>query len=222
MLTVYQFEFSPFCIAVTAALRSLDTPFQTIEAAYDTRREIIELTQGAYYQAPLILDDARGHTLVYESHSESQDIALYIDHHYGRGQLFPPEKEGLQSLLIAHLEHEVENITFRLTDPSLIASIPDLHSRTLIIRHKERKFGRGCFEEWRQQRPHLLATAERLLTPYEKILHHTPFLLGDRPVYADFLLYGILGNLTYRDINAHPGTLPALKRWYDRMTSYRY
>ncbi len=223
MITVYQLEHSPFCIPVTTLLRSLGVPFETVNVNNGDRREIIELTGGAYYQVPVLVDETDGRRVIYESTPESQDVARYLDEHYADGRLFPLRLEGLQSLVIQHLENEVEGITFRLSDPFYIDSVKDAQERTMIIRHKERKFGRGCVEQWRgAERPALMEAALKVLTPYEKMLSSTPFLLGDEPVYADFLLFGILGNLTYKGHNEIPVSLPSLTDWKQRLGDFRF
>ena len=64
--------------------------------------------------------------------------------------------------------------------------------------------------------PALMAMGELRLDP---ILRHTPFLVGERPVYADFLLHGILSNLTWKAWNPLP-PLSSLAGWYARLTDY--
>jgi glutathione S-transferase len=222
MITVYQLEHSPFCIPVTAILRSLGTPFETVNITNSDRHEIIELTGGEYYQVPVLVDESAGGCHIYESSAESQDVARYLDTHYADGRLFPARYEGLQSLILGHLENEVEGITFRIGDPSYLDGIADLQERTMIIRHKERRFGRGCIEQWRRDRDALMATATRLLTPYEQMLDAHPFLLGDAPVYSDFLLLGILGNMTWNGNSQFPSSLPALAEWQRRTSAFRF
>ena len=216
-ITLYQFEHSPFCIPVTAIFRALTIPVIEKNVSNGNRAAIIELTKGAYYQVPVLEDDGK---LVYESSPESQDIARYLDNHYAEGRLFPAALEGIQSIVIPHLEHEVEGVTFKLTDPSYLDSITDPVERLMIIRHKERKFGRGCIDQWRADRAKLTAEAERVLMPYELILRNQAFLFGNSPVYADFLLFGVLGNLTYRGYNEIPASSKAIQAWVPRIRDF--
>jgi glutathione S-transferase len=55
----------------------------------------------------------------------------------------------------------------------------------LFLRFKERRFGRGCIDQWSGQRDALLAQLEARLQPFESMLVHRPFLLGDRPRFVD-------------------------------------
>jgi glutathione S-transferase len=219
MPTLYQFEHSPFCIPFPAIFKSLGLRLRVVDVPYWDRSRIIKLTGGAYYQAPVIED---GKTVVYESRPDSQDVARYVDTHFAGGRLFPAPLDGLQSIIIAYLENDVEGVTFKLVDPKYIAAIPDLVQRTMVIRHKERKFGRGCIEQWKKEAPQLRAEAVRVLQPFEDTFRHMDFIFGGEPVYADFLLFGIIGNLTFRKYNSIPPGLKALAAWEKRMHAFRF
>jgi glutathione S-transferase len=53
------------------------------------------------------------------------------------------------------------------------------------------------------------------------MLQHQPFLLGNSPVFADFLLYGILTNFTWKGWNQIPSEMTALKLWLERMRGWK-
>lgn len=218
-LVVYQLEHSPYCIPITRALDALGVPFETVNVSNATRREVIEASGGAYYQVPLLVHDGKA---VCESSADSIDIARYVDREFAGGRLFPAGLEGWQQITIRYIENDVEGVTFRLVDPLYLQSISDPVERTMIVRHKERKFGRGCVEQWTRERDILAVAAEQLLAPFDLALQHRPFLFGETPVYSDFALYGILGNLTYCDFNALPGSQAALGRWFEQMSNYRF
>jgi hypothetical protein len=74
-LKIYQFAHSPFCIAVTQAVRSVGIEPELVDVSNADRSAIVRLTGGAYYQVPVLADDER---LVYESGSDSQDIAAKL------------------------------------------------------------------------------------------------------------------------------------------------
>ena len=219
MVSIHQLKHSPFCIPIVAIFRALDIPLREIEVPNGNRSAIIKLTKGAYYQVPVLVD---GSQVIYESAPDSQDVARYIDAKFAGGRLFPKTVEGFQSIVISYLENDVENVTFRLTDPKYIASISDVVERTAIIRHKERKFGVGCVARWKKEAPQLRRQAADVLAPFDKIFQNSPFLFGGEPVYADFLLFGILGNLTYRDFNPLPPKLKALRAWEKSMRTWRF
>jgi glutathione S-transferase len=217
-MKVYQLAHSPYCIPITSALTACGVPFETIEVPNHDRALVIQLTRGAYYQVPVIEDNGR---IVFESGPDTQDIAHYVDARHAGGRLFPPRWDGLQTILIPYLENDVEGITFKLCDSRLIDTIDDLVARTMVIRHKERRFGRGCVESWKRERESLSREATRLMAPFDARLEHSAFVLGDAPVYIDFLLFGVLGNLTFRDYNPLP-PLAHLRRWHENMKAFRF
>jgi len=142
-LKIYQFAHSPFCVAIVQAVRAAAIEPELVDVSNADRSEIIRLTDGAYYQVPVLVD---GNRVIYESNPDSQDIAAYLNEHYLCGLLFPERTKGWQTIVNGYLENEVEGVTFKVNDAVLIPEIDDVVSRTLIVRHKERKFGVGCVE----------------------------------------------------------------------------
>ncbi len=218
-LTIYEMAYSPFCIPITAALQACGVEFEKREIPNWDRTELLRLTDGEYYQVPVLVHDGR---IVFESSPESEDVARYVDAHFAGGRLFPGALDGLQQIVIEFLSDDVEFHTFRLLDPHTLHEIGDPVARGLFLRHKERKFGRGCVEQWRRDAAHIRAQADRLLGRFEITLHHSPFLFGDAPVYSDFLLYGVLGNLTYRGKNALHVEQVALRNFVERIAGWRF
>jgi glutathione S-transferase len=218
-LALYEIAHSPFCIAIARALEALGVPFARVEVPAWDRGELGRLTQGRYYQVPVLV---HGEQVVCESGGDSQDVARYVEAQFGRGRLFPAFAAGTQEILIEHLEDKVEDLTFKLVDPPYVDSIAEVGARTMVVRHKERKFGRGCVEAWRRDRDLLRAEADRLLARFERMLGRGPFLLGDTPVYADFSLYGIIGNLTYKGYNQLSPDQSLLQAWSRRLAAFRY
>lgn len=218
-LTVLQFEHSPYCISVIRALQALGVDFEAREVSNADRREVLRATGGEYYQVPVLLHEGRA---VFESSGDSTDIARYVDRHFAGGRLFPAEVEGLQRILIPYIEDTIEGVTFRLVDPSYVRDLQDPIERGMIRRHKERKFGAGCVEQWDRQREQLTARATELLEPFDLMLEGRDFLLGPAPVFTDFALYGILGNLTYRGYNRIPASLVRLAAWFERLGGFRF
>ncbi len=217
-LTIYQMAYSPFCIPITAALRACGTEFAVKEIPNWDRSELLRLTDGAYYQVPVLVHDGR---VIIESSASSEDIAHYVDQHFAKGRLFPERLDGLQAIVMEFLGDDVEFHTFRLLDPFTMDAITDPVARGLFVRHKERKFGRGCVEQWRREAASIRAEADRLLERFEITLRHSPFLFGEAPVYSDFLLYGVLGNLLYGGHNRLNAQQSALAAWVKRMESVK-
>ena len=218
-LTIYQMPHSPFCIPITRALGALGVPFQTIDVKPHTREEVIRATGGAYYQVPLLEHDGE---LVYESSADSLDVARYVDRCFAGGRLFPQAIEAAHRSLVAFIENELELVGFRLCDIHYVRAIGDVVARTLIIRHKERKFGAGCLERWEKGHDELMSRFVEMLAPAEVTLARQLFLFGEMPVYADFALFGVLENVTYGGHNALPSSMSNLARWRGELRDFRY
>jgi glutathione S-transferase len=90
------------------------------------------------------------------------------------------------------------------------------------VRHKERKFGRGCLEQWRKQQKDLLVQFDDLLLPCEEMLFNKPFLLGHNPLFLDFNLFGMLGNFLYSGHYKIPARHTCLMEWYGRMRKLKF
>lgn len=104
----------------------------------------------------------RGKMWSFESSGDSQDVAQYVDRKFAQGQLFPQAAAGLYEILLRYMEHEVEDISFRISDSDRTFAIPDLVSRTTMIRFKKRKFGQRCVAVWARQKPALLGQLSSL------------------------------------------------------------
>src|SRR5262249_38938975 len=144
-----------------------------------------------------------------------QVIAKYLDQKFSLG-LFPAELEGAQSILWRYIENDIEGPCFKLTDIHWRELIPK-SGRLLFMRHKERKFGRGCLDQWRAQEGELLHQLEERLAPFEEMLRHRSFLIDDRPRFVDFDLYGMLGDFLYTGHYKLPKALAHLHGWHGRM-----
>ena len=180
------------------------------------RTLVWKLTRQRYYGVPIIKD---GRDVMFETGGDSQVIAKYLDFKFGLG-LFPAELEGVQSIVWRCVENEVEEIGFKLNDIYWQEMVPT-KDRVAFLRHKERKFGRGCLDEWRANQKPMLAEMKRRLLPFEEMLRGHAFLLEDRPRFVDFDLYGIIFNFLYSGHYQLPPGHTRLKLWYARMAKIK-
>ncbi|MEQ1859743.1 MAG: glutathione S-transferase [Chthoniobacteraceae bacterium] len=218
-VVLYHLPHSPYAIPVRQALIACSVSFEEREVPNADRSAIIRLTGGAYYQVPLLIHDGRA---IYESTADSLDVARYVDSTWGRGRLFPEQSAAANLCLTEWLEDAVEARTFKLADIHWIPAIEDIVDRTMNIRHKERRFGRGCLDQWTRDAASIRADLDRLIARCEHTLRHTPFLLGPAPVYADFALFGVLGNLCHHGWNHLSAEQNALRDFVGRLGAWRY
>ena len=213
MIELIQFPWSPFCVVQRRILEYARTRFRIVNISPNDRSLVWRLTRQRYYGVPILHD---GKTVVFEVDEDSQVIAKYLDDRFQLG-LFPRQWEGVQSILWRVIENEIEGPAFKLNDIYFEELMP-ARERLPFLRHKERKFGRGCVAQWRQQADRLLGELEHRLLPYEEMLGEHPFLLEAQPRFVDFDLYGMLANFLYSGHYELPAECTRLREWYPRMT----
>lgn len=213
MIELIQFPWSPFCLVQRRILEFSVARFKLSNLPLTgDRSRVWEITRQRYYAVPVIKD---GRNVVFESAEDSQAIAKYLDQKLGLG-LFPVDLEGVQFIMWRYIESEVESLTFKLNDSyahEFVAKADFLS----YLRHKERKFGHGCLQAWAAERKTLLRQLEAMLMPFEAMLAHQPFLMGDRPRFVDFDLWGMLANFLYSGHYALPKAHAQIIKWYRRM-----
>lgn len=209
MIELIQFPWSPFCIVQRRILEFSGAKFKIVNIPNGDRSLVWKLTKEQYYGVPIVKDGAN---VIFESGEDTQDVGKYLDAKLQLG-LFPAEREGEQFLLWRHCEHEVEAAGFRLNDIYYREFVPKA-DQLRFLRHKERKFGRGCIDQWRAQQKDLLRQLEHSLRPFEQMLAHAEFLLGDWPLFVDFELFGMIENFLFSGHYALPKSLPNLREWH--------
>ena len=169
MIELIQFPWSPFCLVQRRILEFSGVRFKTTNLKLTGDRSLgLETHQGAILWRARSFATARN--VVFETGEESQVIAKYLDQklelgpvsrRFGRRAIHPlalhrkrNRRAGVQAqrrLLSGELFHTPDQLSY--------------------IRHKERKFGRGCLDQWREDQKTLARQqlAERLL-PFEQML----------------------------------------------------
>lgn len=216
MIELYQIPYSPYCIVQRRILEFSGVPFKVVDVPNGDRSVIWRLTRQRYYQVPVLKDRK---SVIFETAEDSQVIAKYLDEKLSLG-LFPSEWEGVQTILWRCIESEIEGVGFKLNDVYYQETVPP-GDHLRFVRHKERKFGRGCLEHWREAQNELLEELKERLTPFEQMLQDRAFLLDVRPRFVDFDLFGILGNFLYTGHYELPDAHGRLQQWHKRMASIK-
>jgi len=214
MIELIQFPWSPFCIVQRRILEFSERRFKITNIPNGDRSMVWRLSRQRYYGVPIIRD---GKSVIFEVSEESQVIAKYIDSRFTLG-LFPWELEGVQSILWRYIENEIESVGFKLNDIYWREMVPS-SDRLLFLRHKERKFGRDCINQWRADRKPMLQQLNQRLIPFEEMLLYKPFLLDQRPRFVDFDLFGMLENFLYSGHYKLPAEHSSLRKWHRRMST---
>ena len=216
MIELIQFPWSPFCIVTRRILEFGRIPFKITNIPNGDRSLVWRLTKERYYQVPVIRD---GRNVIFETEENSQVIAKYLDEEFDLG-LFPPEWSGLQTILWQFIENEIEGPCFKLDDVYWKELVPK-SDQLRFLRHKERKFGRGCLDQWRAQQKGLLKALSDKLIPFEQMLLYRPFLLEARPRFVDFDLFGMLSNFLYSGHYKLPAAHSYVNKWFERMSKIK-
>lgn len=218
MIELIQFPWSPFCLVQRRILDFSGVRFKTTNLKLTgDRSPIWKLTKERYYAVPVIRD---GRNIVFETGEDSQVIGKYLDQKLKLG-LFPAEIEGEQAILWRYIENEIEGLTFKLNDAYYRENVVKA-DQVSYIRHKERKFGRGCLDQWLADNKKIQAQLAERLLPFEEMLTYRPFLLGDRPRFVDFDLLGMLDNFLYSGRYKLPTNRPQVQKWYRRLAAAKH
>jgi glutathione S-transferase len=217
MIELIQFPWSPFCIVQRRILEYAGIRFKITNVPSQDRSLVWKLTKQRYYGVPTLRD---GPNVIFEMNEDSQVIAKYLDEELELG-LFPERWCDVQSILWRNIESEVEGATFRLNDIYWKENVP-AKDQLQYLRFKERKFGRGCLDQWRKDQKQWLKQLEEKLLPYEMMLTHLPFILEERPRFVDFDLFGMIENFLYSGHYDLPRGHKELRRWYARMKTVKY
>ena len=216
MLELIQVPYSPFCLVQKRILDYANVPHKVVNIPNGDRSLVWKLTKERYYAVPIIKD---GNVVVFETTDDSQVIAKYLDEKFALG-LFPMQWRGVQNIIWKTIENDIEGLTFKLNDAHYHEFIPNT-DRLRFIRHKERKFGRGCLEKWADDKDlHVTKLAQELI-PFEQMLLDREYLLDDRPRFIDFDLYGMLANYLYTGHYQLPSQHTCLKDWYQRISTIK-
>jgi glutathione S-transferase len=213
MLELIQFPWSNFSLVQRRILEYAGARFKTVNIPSTDRSLVWRLSRGRYYNVPVLRD---GKTVVFEMDHYSQVIAKYID---GKFQLnlFPSSLRGIDRSLWRFIEDAVEDPCFKLCDIYWKELVPRAE-HCAFIRHKERKFGRGCLDQWREQEPRLLEQLTDVLVPFECMLAERPYLLHDHPHFIDFDLWGMLAGFLYPGHFELPAAHTRLNEWFARLS----
>ena len=169
---------SPYAIPIRQALTACGVVHEAREVPNWDRGEVIRLTAGAGYQIPVLVHEEN---IVFETAEKTLDIARYVDRTWAQGCLFPERLEAPSLCLTEWIEDVLEGRTFKLADVHYIPTIHDIVARTMVVRHKERKFGGGCVEQWRRDAGVIRAELDGLLSRCEATLKNAPFFWGFHP-----------------------------------------
>jgi glutathione S-transferase len=173
---------SPFCWRAKLALSHKHLPFEARATLYS---EISTLGDGSFKTLPVICDGG-----VWSG--GSFNIALNLESHYpDRATLFPNDPrhwfaEFVESWVDLTLHPQIFPVVALKIWEQLPSSEQDYFRRT-----REQRLGMSL-EEAHPLSVTKLPAIRASLDPMRRILAQRPFLAGEGPAYADYIVYGAL------------------------------
>jgi glutathione S-transferase len=191
-MKLFRFKYSGYARKVQMLLDLLGVDYEMAEVPYSDRRELAQLTGGYIYVPVLLMNDGR--VIVESRRICEQLLASEVSH-----SLCPAPLDGPIWGYADFCDGPLEDVLFRLASPAVREAWADAGDRALYTLIKERKFGAGCVDLWREQSASLFERARELLRPTLRTLQREPFLFGSKPTLADAALYGMLAMLREAD-----------------------
>lgn len=174
--------FSPHCWKVVLALKHKGLDFIEKPTPFT---QIPTLENGFSKTVPILRD---GNELI----RDSFDIALYLEERYpNRPTLFGGEGGKALSRFI-------ERFSQSIVHPAIVGiAVADIHDmldetdQVYFRSTREKALGR-TLEEFREERQAAIAAFAAKLEPVRQTLAFQPFLGGEAPLFADYILFGAL------------------------------
>jgi len=213
-MKLYRFRYSSFARKVQMLLDLLPLEYDLVEASYSDRSELARVTGGYIYVPVLVGDD--GSVTV-----ESRRICEQLLAGAAGQKLVPAPFEGPIWAYADFCDGSLEDVLFRIAAPAIRDTWEDPGTRALFNLIKERKFGAGCVDAWRNDQAALLARGRHLLAPTLTTLEQQAFLFGARPTLADAALYGNLAMLDEADPALLRSLSPGLAAYKLRLEAVR-
>jgi glutathione S-transferase len=211
-MKLYRFEYSCYARKAQMLLDLLGVPYDIVDVPYGDRSELAALT-GRYIQVPVLADDAGQVTI------DSRAICVALLQGEQAERLTPSPWQGPIWAYADWCDGPLEDVLFRLASPGIRRRFERIADRALFTFIKERKFGRGCVEQWQQSTGELVSQARALLAPTAQTLARQPFLFGEQPTLADAALYGQLAMIRFADTDLPAALASVLPEWMARLES---
>ncbi|MBI5503674.1 MAG: glutathione S-transferase family protein [Deltaproteobacteria bacterium] len=209
-MKLYSFPYSCYARKAQMVLDLLGARYEVVDVPYGDRTELALLT-GGYIQVPVLVDDAG------EVTADSRSICKRLLDGPRGAELVPPPWQGPIWAYSDWCDGPLEDVCFRLATPGLRELFERPADRALYTFIKERKFGRGCVEEWKRSEEALLARTGEMLAPTIETLRRQSFLFGASPTLADASLYGLCFMLRAASPRFLGSLAETVKSWMEKL-----
>jgi glutathione S-transferase len=174
-------RFSPFCWRARMALAHKRLEVETVPWRFTEKDKLPAPNDG---RVPVIVD---GGKVVHDSST----IADYLDERYAdRPSLFPgAAARGLSKFVQNWTETVVQSGLVRLVVLDIWKHI-GLKDQEYFRQSREARFGGASLEDVVKDREARLPAFRASLDPLRRTVERQPFVSGDAPAYADYIVFG--------------------------------
>src|SRR5450756_2104971 len=148
-MKLFRFEYSCYARKAQMVLDLLGVHYEAVGVPYGDRTELATLT-GGYIQVPVLVDDAGQVTV------DSRAICATLLRGEDAERLVPSPWQGPIWAYADWCDGLLEDVLFRIASPGIRRRFSRVADRALFTFIKERKFGRGCVEEWERDAAELV------------------------------------------------------------------
>ena len=213
MITLYRFAYSCYARKVQAVLDLMKAEYQIREVPFGDRTELVTITNG-YVQVPVMVDD--NDSVVVDSRAICERLTMDP-----RGKwLVRNDAAGPIWAYSDWCDSQLEDVMFRLASPHIRCQFSSAADRAMFTFIKERKYGKGCVEEWERNHKQLIDQASQLLDPTRTTLASQGFIFGTRPSLADAALFGQFAMIETAGKQLPTKFGPEFTQWLQRLRSW--
>ncbi len=200
-------RFSPYCWRVRMALAHKSLEVETLPWRF-TEKETIAFS--GQDKVPVLVDGEK-------SVHDSWTIAEYLDETYPQKPLFDSQQARGQGMLVKQwVETQVNPIIGRIILVDLFDNIHEM-DKSYFKESREKRFGM-TLEALCADRPAQIEALNRALVPLRNTLKIQPYIAGEAPNYADYIVFGSLQwARTSAPVEVLPDADDPVRAWRDRL-----
>ena len=174
-------RFSPYCWRVKMALAHKGLVWEEIPWHFTEKDRLPDPNAGT---VPVLVDDG-------ETVSDSWKIAEYLDERYPQKPLFDSAQARSEALLIKFwIERTVHPFITRMGVGDFLSTLHE-KDKAYFRQSREKRFGMPI-EQFMQTRDQARDGFRDALEPLRAMLAEQPYVAGNSPGYADYIVFGIL------------------------------
>jgi len=174
-------RFSPYCWRVKMALAHKGLAWEEIPWHFTEKDRLPEPNVGT---VPVLVDDGM---IV----SDSWKIAEYLDERYPQKPLFDSAQARSEALLIKFwIERTIHPFITRMGVGDFMSTLHE-KDKAYFRQTREKRFGMPI-EQFMQDRDQTREGFRNALEPLRAMLAEQPYVAGNSPGYADYIVFGIL------------------------------